>query len=117
TRGGKAANELRPEEEMVEHAHALVDPCDVSRLQMQQPNHVRHDFVVGTNITGRAKELHVAADAGEILLEDGERAAGRVAVVVKRIVAEVIPNQRGKDGAVCQFLAHGQGSLAVRKTI
>jgi hypothetical protein len=67
---------------MVEHAQTLIArPGYVPGLQMQNANDVLHHLVIGANITGRADELDVASNPGEVLLEDGEGAARRVAVV------------------------------------
>ena len=70
-------------------------------------------LVVGTDVAGRADVLHVAADAGEVLLQDREHAAGRVAVVVERVVGEIVTDQRGYDRSLRQFAAHRERSFAV----
>ena len=55
---------------MVEHPQVLPpQPVDVPALQMQETDDVGHDFVIAAHVAGRADELHVAADAGEILPE------------------------------------------------
>ena len=45
-------------------------------------------------------KFDIAADAGKILLDLGEHAAGRVLVVVERIVGERVADQRNDHRAV-----------------
>src|SRR4029077_15461139 len=51
----------------------------------------------GVNVAGAADELHVATHAREILTELGQNSAGRILVVVERIVRERVTDQRGQN--------------------
>src|SRR3569833_120323 len=84
---GEAANQVRTHLEMIQHAQVLAAPArDVAALQLEHADDIRNDFVVGPHFAGGAQEVHVAADAGEVLLQFGIETAGRALVVVERVV-------------------------------
>ena len=66
---------------------------------------------------GRANEVDVAADAGEVLLELGVEAGGGVLVVVEGVVGDGVAEHRHQDRARCQFLADGKRGFAVGVTV
>ncbi len=62
-------------------------------LKMQQADDISHDRRIGLNVTGRLEVAHVAAHAGEILVEGGEDTGGWILVVVERVVGQRIANR------------------------
>ena len=64
----KAAHQVRAHLEMIQHAQILAAPAGhVASLQMQQADHVGNQFVVIARVDAGANEIHVAAEAGDIL--------------------------------------------------
>src|SRR4029077_4652139 len=64
--------------EMIEHAQVATDTGDLAPLQMQQADNIGEHFAIVVEIGGSAEELHVAADAGEVLPELSQEARRRV---------------------------------------
>src|SRR4051812_5504778 len=87
---------------------------------MQHGYDVGDEVVVTTNVTGGADEVHVAADAGEVLTQLGEQAAGRVPVVVERVVDEAVADHRdNRRTGIDDLLGRSRGfavDVAVRET-
>ena len=71
------------------------------------------EFVVPAHVAGGADEVHVAADAGEILAQLGEHAARRVLVVVERVVDEAVADERDDRGSGVDDLLHRGRGFAV----
>ena len=112
--GREAAHQVRTHLEVVEHAQIRRRPSRRCGRPAGGARRRRPDrLVVAADIAGGADEVHVAADAGEVLLEIGEQAAGRVPVVVERVVGERVADQRGQDRALRQFAPDRQRGFAV----
>src|SRR3569832_314495 len=82
----EAAHQVRTHLEMIQHAQVLAAPArNMAAGHFQDADHVGEDFVVIARFALRTEEVHVAADAGEVLLQLGIEAAGRVLDVVERV--------------------------------
>src|SRR5262245_12200236 len=125
SRRSEAANKLRAHLEVVKHAQlgALVGESLAAEavydtaLQGQQTDDIRQNLVVALYI-GRCPQIgDVAADAGEVLPQDSEDTAGRIAIVVQRVVAQVVADHRGEHGALSKLAPHRQRGLAIREAV
>src|SRR6185312_13127379 len=74
-------------------------------------------FVVIAQVGGGAEEVHVAAEASEVLVEFGVEAAGRVLVVVERVVGNRVADQGGQRRTAGQFDTNWQRRFAVLEAI
>src|SRR5262249_26847367 len=93
--GCKAAHEIGTGLEIVENAQLLSAPgLDVAGLRAGQADDVRQHFVVVTAVDGVLDEVHIATDAGEILLEIDRPAGGGALVVVQRIPRNRVADER-----------------------
>src|SRR5262249_889473 len=109
TGGGETAYQIRTHLELIKHTQLLAAPWgNIAGLHFKYANDVGENFVVGSRFNGRAEELHVAADAREILPQFGVETAGRQFVVVQRIVGGRGADHRNGHGALRQFLADGK---------
>ena len=103
---------------MIEHAQFLAaPPCRVTALHASHADDVRHHFHILAHIDRGLDEADIATGAGDILFEIDDNATGGAAVVVERVVRDVITNQRRQDRALSQFAADGERSFAIRITV
>src|SRR6185312_9796463 len=110
----EAAHEVRAHLEMIQHAQVLTAPAgNMAAGHLQDADHVREDFVVVADFTLRAEEVHIAADAREVLLQLGIEAVGRVLDVVERVIGQRVADHRHRDRTVGELHAHRQRGFAV----
>jgi hypothetical protein len=67
---------------------------------MQEADDVRQYFAIAVEVGRGADELHVPADAGEILPELRQQPRRGIAVVVERVVRKRVADQRRQNRAV-----------------
>src|ERR1700682_1045958 len=110
---GKATDEVRTHLEMIQHSDIAAHAVQDAALDVDQTDNVRDQRCVILCVDRRLQIAHVAAQAGEILLEINVQAVGRVLVVVQRIVIQRIADRRRQGLASLKFLAHRQRRFAV----
>jgi hypothetical protein len=99
---------------MIEHAQlAAAELVQHAALEMDQADDIGDQRGVVLRVDRGLDVLHVAADAGEVLLPVDQQTVGRVLVVVQRVVIQRIADRRGQRLAALQFLADRQRSFAV----
>src|SRR5262245_22887614 len=131
-RGGKAAHDVRSHEELIQHAQArqrlrhagrrvehrlVAEAGDMAGLAAQHQDEVGVDLVVVANVAGRAQEVDVAANAGEVLAQLGEQAAGRRLVAVQRVEYEIVADERGPYLALQHRRLDRQRGFAVDEAV
>src|SRR6202142_3099322 len=89
----------------------------MAALQVEHTDDVREKFVGSPRIRGRPDEIHVAADAREVLRDRRKEAAGRVLIVVERAIGQRIAEQGSQDRAVGEFHADRERGFAVGITV
>src|SRR5207249_9258046 len=82
---------------MIQHAKAAAQSCDLSALQMHEADDVGKYLAIAVEVGRGADELHVAANAGEILPELRQQSRRRIAVVVERVVRKRVADQRRSE--------------------
>src|SRR5262245_57136671 len=83
----KAADEIGAAEEAVQERNLLTTPSGhVAALGAEHPHGIAHDLVIVAEVLGRFQKLHIAAEPREVLPKIRADAAGRVFIIVERVV-------------------------------
>src|SRR6266536_4302902 len=111
---GKAADEPRSAEIRIEDAHSLSAPRrHIAGLGAAHDHDIGEHIVIVARLAAGLEKVDIAADTGKILLDLGQEAAGRIAVVVEGAVGQRIADLRYPERTAEQRLLDGTGDLAI----